>query len=443
MTGFPHTPEGAIGQLAQIDLAVLQSMSLSTAEEVYNAWALPGGVRAEDWWITASVRAFLSSTGMGEVKDPSASVTLEPAAALVKGTDGPDWATVCVLMKVTATYKSEGQIAFAHCERMQWVGGRWMVAPGAPPAPAPATWPGTAAGARGRLAHLVHRPHHRTRPPRRHGRRALMSNRMSNRINDSTGESRTLLRVGVLVAIAALVATAVWLGARGRTDDNGGSRQDTTATPRARPGSRRRTSRRRAGRPGDRTRRRRRDPDRRRPGRRLPDPVPPDRPGRGRAAGRGRQGAGRVRLRPGRRRRRPLRQPRGQGRLRAARPRRRRAAPPAGRRPEGGRRARARVVRRDADRLHPRGARHRLLRGEPAQLRHAHHRRRRGQGRPLRRHPADAVARGRRCGRLAAGPGQRRGHRAPGLQPGQPQAVAPGTPEFKQAGWIPINGAPQ
>lgn len=142
-TGFPQTPEGAIGQLAQIDLAVLQSMSLTTAEEVYTAWALPGGVRAEEWWITASVQAFLSSTGMGEVKDPSASVSLEPAAALVKGTDGHDWTTVCVLMKVTATYKQEGQIAFAHCERMQWVGGRWMVAPGAPPAPAPATWPGT------------------------------------------------------------------------------------------------------------------------------------------------------------------------------------------------------------------------------------------------------------------------------------------------------------
>ena len=143
MTGFPHTPEGAIGQLAQIDLAVLQSMSLTTAAEVYNAWALPGGVRADEWWITASVQAFLTSTGMGEVKDPSSSVSLEPAAALVKGTDGPDWAVVCVLMKVTASYKQEGQIAFAHCERMQWVGGRWMVAPGAPPAPAPATWPGT------------------------------------------------------------------------------------------------------------------------------------------------------------------------------------------------------------------------------------------------------------------------------------------------------------
>ena len=221
MTGFPHTPEGAIGQLAQIDLAVLQSMSLSTAEEVYNAWALPGGVRAEDWWITASVRAFLSSTGMGEVKDPSASVTLEPAAALVKGTDGPDWATVCVLMKVSATYKSEGQIAFAHCERMQWVGGRWMVAPGAPPAPAPATWPGT------QLAHeagwRTWSTDHTTatRPPRRHGRGAL---RCATGSNDSMGESRTtLLRVGVLVAIAGLVATAVWLGARGRTDDNSGT----------------------------------------------------------------------------------------------------------------------------------------------------------------------------------------------------------------------------
>ncbi|MBB3043983.1 hypothetical protein [Nocardioides soli] len=47
---------------------------------------------------------------------------------------------------------------------------------------------------------------------------------MSNRMNDSMGESRTtLLRVGVLVVIAALVATAVWLGARGRADDGDGT----------------------------------------------------------------------------------------------------------------------------------------------------------------------------------------------------------------------------
>ena len=143
MTGFPHTPAGAIGQLAQIDIAVLQAMSLQTAQEVYLTWALPGGVGPEEWWITASVQSFLSSTDMGETKDPATQVTIEPAAALVKGTDGPDWVTACVLLKVTASYRQDGQVAFGHCERMQWVGGRWMIAPGQPPAPAPSTWPGT------------------------------------------------------------------------------------------------------------------------------------------------------------------------------------------------------------------------------------------------------------------------------------------------------------
>ncbi|GAB2863503.1 hypothetical protein [Nocardioides pacificus] len=47
---------------------------------------------------------------------------------------------------------------------------------------------------------------------------------MSTRTDNSMGESRPIvLRVGVLVAIAALVSTAVWLGARGRVDDAGGA----------------------------------------------------------------------------------------------------------------------------------------------------------------------------------------------------------------------------
>jgi len=122
---------------------VLQAMSLQTAQEVYLTWALPGGVGPEEWWITASVQSFLSSTGRGGTRDPATQVTIEPAAALIKGTDGPDWVTACVLLKVTASYREDGQVAFGHCERMQWVGGRWMIAPGQPPAPAPSTWPGT------------------------------------------------------------------------------------------------------------------------------------------------------------------------------------------------------------------------------------------------------------------------------------------------------------
>lgn len=147
-TGFPRTPEGAVGQLAHIDVAVLQAMSLPTAREAYRTWALPGGIGAEGWWIAQSVAAFLSSTSMGEVLDPGSWVEVEPAAALIKGTDGPDWVTVCVLLKVTATYRQEAQVAFGHCERMQWAGGRWMIAPGLPPAPAPSTWPGTEAANR-------------------------------------------------------------------------------------------------------------------------------------------------------------------------------------------------------------------------------------------------------------------------------------------------------
>ena len=142
-TGYPHTPEGALGQLAQIDIAVLSSMSPLTAREVYSAWALPGGVAAADWWTATTVHGFLDSSGMGEALDSGAAVTVEPAAALVKGTDGPDWASVCVLMKVSAIYRSQAQAGWGHCERMQWVGGRWMVAPGRPPAAAPATWPGS------------------------------------------------------------------------------------------------------------------------------------------------------------------------------------------------------------------------------------------------------------------------------------------------------------
>lgn len=144
LTGFPHTPAGALAQLAQIDTAVLQAMSLPVGREVYEAWALPGGVGADDWWITQSVQAFLTATSMGEVLDPRAYVEVEPAGGLVKGTDGPDWLVGCVLYKVTASYRQEAQVAFAHCERLAWVGDRWMIAPGPPPAPAPATWPGTA-----------------------------------------------------------------------------------------------------------------------------------------------------------------------------------------------------------------------------------------------------------------------------------------------------------
>jgi hypothetical protein len=140
--GFPHTAEGAVGQLAAIEVTVLQGMSIPHTNDVYQWWALPGGAGVERWQMTANVQAFLAAAQMGQEKDISASVVAVPAAGQIKGIDGPDWLVACVLLEVRATISVEARMGYGHCERMQWQHGRWMIAPGTPPAKAPSTWPG-------------------------------------------------------------------------------------------------------------------------------------------------------------------------------------------------------------------------------------------------------------------------------------------------------------
>lgn len=153
-TGFSHTSQGAIGQLAALSQTVLSSMSVATAHHVYDDWAMPGGVGADEWQMTANVTSFLGAAGMGPTMAPGATVSAIPSGAQVKGTDGPDWTVACVLFEVNATISSQSSIGYGTCERMQWnpntsgsdnpAGGRWMIAPGTPPMPAPNTWPGSA-----------------------------------------------------------------------------------------------------------------------------------------------------------------------------------------------------------------------------------------------------------------------------------------------------------
>ncbi|MEO3939297.1 hypothetical protein V3N99_21500 [Dermatophilaceae bacterium Soc4.6] len=159
-TGFPHTPQGAVGQLAAIETTVLRGMSIGQTTTVYQRWALPGGVGAAKWAMTSNVQSFLGSAGQGQTKDLAVVVTTVPVAAQVKGSDGPDWVLACVLLDIRATVTTEARMAFGYCERMQWTPdtggpadpgaqagtsthGRWMIAPGTPAAPAPSTWPGT------------------------------------------------------------------------------------------------------------------------------------------------------------------------------------------------------------------------------------------------------------------------------------------------------------
>ncbi|PWJ23267.1 hypothetical protein ATK17_3760 [Branchiibius hedensis] len=142
-SGFPHTPEGAIGQLAAIEQVVLQSMSIQQANTIHANWTLPGAPGIAQWPLTQNVQAFLGSAQMGGTLDPTSTVVVTPVGAQVKGTDGPDWVLACVLVKVHATITQDAQMGYGYCERMQWHSGRWMIAPGATPAPAPSTWPGS------------------------------------------------------------------------------------------------------------------------------------------------------------------------------------------------------------------------------------------------------------------------------------------------------------
>ena len=141
--GFAHTPEGAIGQLAAIEITVLSGMSIAAANDVYAQWALPGGVGVGGWEITQDVQAFLGAARMGAEKDPSTTVVATPVGAQVKGTDGPDWVLACVLLHIRARIVADAAMGYGYCEPMQWHGGRWMIAAGPPAAKAPSTWPGS------------------------------------------------------------------------------------------------------------------------------------------------------------------------------------------------------------------------------------------------------------------------------------------------------------
>lgn len=143
-SGFPHTPEGAAAQVAAIEVRVLSAMSLPLATEVHRGWAMPGGVAAADWSQTRNVQSFLTHARQSSNElDPGTLVSVTPAAIQIKGTDGPDWVVACVLLDVRAALKAEARMGYGTCERMQWTGDRWLIGPGAPPALAPSTWPGS------------------------------------------------------------------------------------------------------------------------------------------------------------------------------------------------------------------------------------------------------------------------------------------------------------
>lgn len=142
-TGFPRTPEGALAQLAAIDMAAMQTGSVDDARRVISSWAAPGGPTSESWSGVKGMAELLSSAGLPGGGSPQLAIVVRPLMGLVKGTVGPGFAVVCADFEFTVTVAQTSRIAVADCQRMAWAGERWLIGPGAEPAPAPSVWPGT------------------------------------------------------------------------------------------------------------------------------------------------------------------------------------------------------------------------------------------------------------------------------------------------------------
>jgi hypothetical protein len=142
-TGFPHTPEGAMAQLAAIDQTALQSGSLSGARAVIAAWALPDGPTTSSWSVVRAMSTLLSATGLSGGGSSQLAVVLTPLMGQIKGSVGPDFVVPCVDFELDVTLQQTARGATADCQRMVWHGDRWMIGPGDEPAQPPSVWPDT------------------------------------------------------------------------------------------------------------------------------------------------------------------------------------------------------------------------------------------------------------------------------------------------------------
>jgi hypothetical protein len=142
-TGFPHTPEGAMAQLAAIDQTALQSGSMSGVREVIAAWAMPGGPTTTSWSGVRAMSTLLDATSLSGDGSHQLVVVLTPLMGMIKGSVGPDFVVPCVDFELDVTLQQTARGAVADCQRMVWHSGRWMIGPGEEPAAPPSVWPGT------------------------------------------------------------------------------------------------------------------------------------------------------------------------------------------------------------------------------------------------------------------------------------------------------------
>lgn len=142
-TGFPRTPQGALAQLAAIDVTAMQTGSVDGVREVIDGWAAAAGPTGDSWSGVQGMASLLTAAGLSGAGSPQLAIVVRPAMGLIKGTVGSDFAVVCLDLEFTVTLAQTARVAIADCQRMEWDGQRWAIGPGPEPAPGPSVWPGT------------------------------------------------------------------------------------------------------------------------------------------------------------------------------------------------------------------------------------------------------------------------------------------------------------
>ncbi|WP_130295349.1 hypothetical protein [Pseudonocardia sediminis] len=146
-TGFPATPEGAIGQLSELMQVGMAGGDPQVWAQAYASLAEPGAAPAAQ---TATGRDLVSLRRAANMAPtgPRTGMTISwtPTGAQVKGTTADGSYTVaCVLGELVADYN--GRVVnggWGNCLPMRRVDGQWRIASGPTAATAPSAWPGSA-----------------------------------------------------------------------------------------------------------------------------------------------------------------------------------------------------------------------------------------------------------------------------------------------------------
>ena len=121
-TGFPHTPEGALAQLAAIDTTALTSASVRVAQDVITHGPPPVVPRPRAGRGLQGWPRSWSRPGCPRTHRTRITIGVEPKMGFIKGTVGDDFVIPCIDFIITATTATgqPQQVAAADCQRMVW-----------------------------------------------------------------------------------------------------------------------------------------------------------------------------------------------------------------------------------------------------------------------------------------------------------------------------------